>query len=164
MAWLAQWLRDGLVRHGLRQAPVAVEVCVGEVTTSSILTQAHAPMVDTCLRLADYLGVSREEILPDRLPSACRCRDAISHGAVHPHRLPPPPRRPSAITLDELRGVGHCHPSPAMPHHPPDPHWRCPMQASQRLTTSSRHVCMGQSVPCAYDRGGSIGPFCARRR
>jgi hypothetical protein len=134
MTWLPRWLRDRLVRHGLNPAPVAAEVGVGGVTTSSILMQAHAPMVDTCLRLADYLDVSREEI--PRLTGYLRPAGTETQYPMEWSFLIAF-RRPRASALDELRGVDHCHPSPAMPQHPPDPRGRCPMQTSQRPATSS---------------------------
>jgi transcriptional regulator with XRE-family HTH domain len=63
MANLSGWLRRELREHGLTQNQVAVYANVGQATISDILNKEYVPKIETLFRLADYFGVSREQVL-----------------------------------------------------------------------------------------------------
>jgi len=116
MAKLGDWLRKELRERGLTQNQVAVYANVGQATISDVLTKGHVPKVETLFRLADFFGVSREQVLrlAGHLPPAPAEpgaeEDALVQALLAEFRRVPDEWKPVAVQqiaqfrrLDELR-------------------------------------------------------------
>ena len=116
MAKLGDWLRKELRERGLTQNQVAVYANVGQATISDVLTKGHVPKVETLFRLADFFGVSREQVLrlAGHLPPAPAEpgaeEDALVEALLAEFRRVPDEWKPVAVQqiaqfrrLDELR-------------------------------------------------------------
>jgi transcriptional regulator with XRE-family HTH domain len=116
MVKLSDWLRKELSQRGLTQNQVAVYAKVGQATISDMLTKEHVPKVETLFRLADFFGVSREQVLrlAGHLPPAPAegryDEDALVEALLAEFRRVPDEWKPVVIQqvaqfrrLDELR-------------------------------------------------------------
>jgi transcriptional regulator with XRE-family HTH domain len=116
MGKLSNWLREELRERGLTQNQVAVYANVGQATISDMLTKGHVPKVETLFRLADFFGVSREQVLrfAGHLPPAAAepedKEDALIEALLAEFRRVPDEWKPVVVQqvaqfrrLDELR-------------------------------------------------------------
>jgi transcriptional regulator with XRE-family HTH domain len=117
MTDLAGWLRAELKERRLTQNQVAVFANVGQATISDMLNKGYVPKVETLFRLADFFGVSREQILrlAGHLPPASGVgdkaeADALVEALLAEFERVPDEWKPAAVQqiaqfrrLDELR-------------------------------------------------------------
>ena len=103
---LAHWLRAELEARSLSQNQLAVYAGVGQATISDTIHKGHIPKSPTLLRLADYFGISHEEILrkAGHLPPAPGDQeqpDPLEQALLTAFRQLPDDVKP--IALDQLR-------------------------------------------------------------
>jgi transcriptional regulator with XRE-family HTH domain len=116
MGKLSDWLRRELRERGLTQNQVAVYANVGQATISDMLNKGHLPKVETLFRLADFFGVSREQVLrlaghlPPAPAESSDEEDALVQALLAEFRRVPDEWKPVVVQqvaqfrrLDELR-------------------------------------------------------------
>jgi transcriptional regulator with XRE-family HTH domain len=109
MTLLARWLEKELHRRDLSLRAASAASGISIATLSNVLRKGHIPKSDTLLRLADYLGAPRDQVLAlaAGLPHAA-VRTGLAGTGQAPGGSPTPPPTDEFLVqelIEEFRQV-----------------------------------------------------------